>query len=200
MTAADSKPPHDSAGPQRARRSDAQRNYELLLAAAREVFHERGVDAPLDDIARRAGIGNATMYRHFPARRDLLVAVYADEVTALCDLGESLLDSRSPVDALFAWLGAFVTHVATKRDLALSIPDDGGQRSVLFQRWHQSMHTVAARLLKRAQSSGAAPGASPRDLLTLASGIATTSAGDEQALRCLDLLRRGVAPQVRAAV
>jgi len=181
--------------PRRARRSDAQRNYELLLAAARAVFAERGADAPLDDIARRAGIGNATMYRHFPTRRDLLVAVYADEVTTLCDLGESLLDTHAPADALFAWLGAFVTHVATKRDLALSIPDDGGQRSALFQAWHESMHTVAARLLTRAQSAGAATDATPPDLLALASGIAATSASDEQAQRCLDLLRRGIAPE-----
>src|SRR5262245_59292327 len=67
----------------RPRRADAQRNHDLLLAAAREIFSERGADAPLNEVARRAGIGNATMYRHFPDRRELIIAVYADEVAAL---------------------------------------------------------------------------------------------------------------------
>src|SRR5437899_6575849 len=93
---ADSAP---QAEPRRPRRADARRNYELLLAAAKEVFDEQGVDAPLDDVARRAGVGNATMYRHFPTRRELIIAVYVDEVTALCAQGEALLTEGSPVDA-----------------------------------------------------------------------------------------------------
>ena len=79
----------------RPRRADARRNYERVLAAAKEVFGELGVTAPLDEIARRAGVGNATMYRHFPTRRELVIAVYADEVSTLCELGQSL--SRRPV-------------------------------------------------------------------------------------------------------
>jgi hypothetical protein len=69
--------PAPAAQPQRPRRADARRNYESLLAAATEVFGEHGVHAPLDEIARRARVGNATMYRHFPTRQELILAVYA---------------------------------------------------------------------------------------------------------------------------
>src|ERR1700733_10026981 len=73
-----------------AMRADARRNYEALLSAASEMFSSRGPDAPLDEIARLAGVGNATLYRHFPTRRDLLVAVCIDDVDALCALGNRL--------------------------------------------------------------------------------------------------------------
>src|SRR6201999_3204489 len=81
-------------------RADARRNYEALLDAADEIFSRRGPDAPLDEIARRAGVGNATLYRHFPSRRDLLVAVCIGDVEALCALGSRLQSHRSPGDAL----------------------------------------------------------------------------------------------------
>ncbi|MGH3295986.1 MAG: TetR/AcrR family transcriptional regulator, partial [Trebonia sp.] len=94
------------------------------------MFGELGVTAPLDEIARRAGVGNATMYRHFPTRRELVIAVYAGEVSTLCQLGSALLADSSPAEALFRWLREFITHVATKRELPLAIPDDtAGQRT-----------------------------------------------------------------------
>src|SRR3954454_60403 len=136
-------------------RADARRNHDLLLAAAKEVFAERGADAPLDDVARRAGVGNATMYRHFPTRRELIIAVYSEEVAALCARSQSLLAADLPSHALFGWLQDFIAHVAAKRELALSITDDRtGQRSALFDRWHHSMHTAASALLTRAQNAG----------------------------------------------
>lgn len=196
MPSAGAGPAPDQGQPRRPRRADAQRNYELLLTTAREVFSERGVDAPLDDIAHRAGTGNATMYRHFPTRRDLIIAVYADEVAALCAHSEALLEDESPGDALFSWLRAFIAHVATKRVLALAIPNDqGGQRSALFDRWHNAMHSTASKLLKQAQCAGAV-GADldVSDLLTLANGIALASVDTDQAKRCLGLLRHGIAP------
>lgn len=184
------------AGPERSLRADARRNRELLLAAAREVFGEHGADAPLDEVARRAGIGNATMYRHFPTRRELLIAVYADEVTALCAQGDALLEDESPGDALFAWLRTFVAHVAGKRELALAIPgDQDGERSALFDAWHAAMRATAAGLLARAQSAGeASAGLDPVDLLTLANGIAVTSTDASQAERCLAVIRDGARP------
>jgi AcrR family transcriptional regulator len=184
----------DQRPPRRPRRADAQRNYDRLLTIAREVFGERGIDAPLDDIARRAGIGNATMYRHFPTRRELIIAVYADEVAALCAQGEALLEDESPGDAFFSWLRAFIAHVAAKRALALAIPDDqGGQRSALFDGWHTAMRTTASALLTRAQGSGAVDAdLEVTDLLTLASGIAAASADADQAERCLGLVRHGI--------
>lgn len=181
----------------RPRRADAQRNRDLLLAAARDVFGEHGPNAPLDEVARRAGIGNATMYRHFPDRRELLIAVYADEVAALCAQGDALLEDQSPEDALFAWLRAFIAHVAAKRDLALAIPSDqGGQRTALFDRWHTAMRSTTSRLLIRAQSDGAVSAdLNAADLLAAASGIAVTTGGTDQAERCLALLRYGTAPR-----
>jgi AcrR family transcriptional regulator len=180
-----------------ARRADAQRNYERLLAAATEVFAERGADAPLDEIARRAGIGNATMYRHFPTRSDLLIAVYADEVAALCGRGEALLAGGDPGAALFAWLGAFVAHVATKRQLAQTISGSPAEpRSELFRRWHEAMHETAAALVERARRAGAvADGTSAADLLAMANGIALAAGDAGQAERLLGLLRGGT--QVR---
>jgi AcrR family transcriptional regulator len=181
-----------STKPPRHRRADARRNAELLLVAAKEVFDQHGVDAPLDDIARRAGVGNATMYRHFPTRRELIVAVYAEEVTALCDRGQALLQDPAPGQALFGWLQAFIAHVASKRALALAIPNDpGGQRSALFAGWH----ATAAALLTRAQRAGAVRAdLEVADLLALATAIALTVADTRRTDRLLDLLRRGTDP------
>jgi AcrR family transcriptional regulator len=178
--------------PQR-RRADAQRNYDLLVAAARDVFHNRGVDAPLDDIARQAGVGNATMYRHFPTRRELIIAVYSEEVAELSARSRSLLAEAPPSDALFGWLQDFIAHVAAKRALALSITDDRtGQRSALFDRWHHSMHTAASALLTRAQDAGAVRSdLDVSELLALANGIALTTTDAAQAKRLVLLVRQG---------
>jgi AcrR family transcriptional regulator len=174
-------------------RADARRNHDLLLAAAKEVFAERGADAPLDDVARRAGVGNATMYRHFPTREELVIAVYSDEVTALCEQGEALLREEAPGDALFGWLGAFIAHVATKRGLALALTDDrAGRRSALFDRWHEAMHATASALLARAQRAGAVRAElDVADLLALANGIALTGADEERIHRLVWLIRTG---------
>lgn len=182
-----------SSGPPR--RADARRNRERLLATAREIFAERGTGAPLDEIARRAGIGNATMYRHFPTRHELIIAVYADEVAELCARGDALLAAGPPGDALMEWLRAFVAHVSEKRDLAQAIPDDQeGARSTLFGRWHEAMHATTSGLLARAQESGAVrAGLDATDLLILASGIALSGAGPERTGRCLGLLWGGLA-------
>ncbi|MDL4777632.1 TetR/AcrR family transcriptional regulator [Actinomadura xylanilytica] len=176
----------------RPRRADAQRNHDLLVAAARRLFAERGPEAPLDDVARDAGVGNATLYRHFPTRRELLIAVYADEVSGLTAEGEALLAGAASADALFAWLRTFITHVATKRDLAQAITDER-RRTVLFDEWHTAMHATAGALLARAQDSGAVrPGVRTADLMALANGIALATTGPPQTDRLLDLLRQGV--------
>lgn len=179
------------------RRADAQRNRQRLLAAAAQVFAEQGITAPLDDIARRAGVGNATMYRHFANRRELALAVYADEVTSLCDRGTALLDDPSPGQALFSWLLAFVEHVATKRDLAMAEPGDlTGRGSERFAHWHDVMRRTAAALVERARQAGAVrDDLDAGDLLLVASGIAHAGATPERARRLLDLIRRGVEPR-----
>ncbi|WP_086844031.1 TetR/AcrR family transcriptional regulator [Amycolatopsis kentuckyensis] len=176
--------------PARARRSDARDNHALLLAAARAVFAEDGPDAPLDRIARRAGIGNATMYRHFPSRRELVIAVYADEVASLTS--HARLDAADPGAALFAWLALFVEHVRDKRDLALSLTTPAGDHETLFARWHETMNETAAALVARAKSANAVtPDTDPLDLLLLATGIALTDV-PAHTPRLLALVRRAV--------
>ncbi|HJP73252.1 MAG TPA: TetR family transcriptional regulator [Pseudonocardiaceae bacterium] len=179
---------------ERPRRADAQRNRDLLLAAAKDVFTERGVDAPLDDIARRAGVGNATMYRHFPTRSDLIVAVYADEVAELCARGERLATSHGPREALFAWLADFIAHVTSKKELALAIVDDRTEaRSTLFGQWHAAMHSTASALLTRAQQAAEVRAdLDVTELLSLANGIALSGAPPSRLDRLLTLIREGV--------
>ena len=175
-------------------RSDAQRNRERLLAAARELVAEAGNEVALDEVARRAGVGNATLYRHFPTRAELLAALYADELAALCGYGTRLLDASSPVEALFAWLDAFVVHVATKRPLALAATDGpGGRRTPLFDKWHAMITDTAAALVRRARPA-LRPDITPADVLALASGAALTTDA-ERGRRLVALLRTGlVAP------
>jgi AcrR family transcriptional regulator len=170
-----------------ARRADARRNYDILQLAAREVFDEQGSDAPLEDVARRAGVGNATLYRHFAARHELIVAAYADEAHALCARAATLAADRPPADALFAWLHEFVDHLGPKRDLTLTLLAD--RRSTLFDRWHQAMLGTTSALLTRAQRAATIrPDLKPAELLLLTAAIALTSTDAD---RLLDVLRTG---------
>jgi AcrR family transcriptional regulator len=175
-------------------RADAARNLELLLAAASDLFTAHGPDVPLDDVARRAGVGNATLYRHFPTRGDLIVAVYADEVEALCRHGVDLATADAGT-GLFEWLDAFVVHIAEKRPLALAVTENADQRRTrLFAEWHRSITEVAARLLDRAAATGTVRGdLTVTDLLALTSAAAIASTGPEHARQLLALLRSGLA-------
>jgi AcrR family transcriptional regulator len=173
-------------------RADARRNRDQLIEAAQAVFAELGTQAPLDEIARRAGIGNATLYRHFPTRDDLLIAVYADEVSALSASGAKLLAAadREPLDALFEWLEAFVLHVASKGDLARSL-EPGASRSEQHEEWHEAIFGVATRLVDRAREAGVIRAdVDPVDLLVLISGMA--SAEPARVKRLLQMVRRSV--------
>jgi AcrR family transcriptional regulator len=178
-----------------ARRADAVRNARLLLAAARDLFEEHGPDVAMDEVARRAGVGNATLYRNFPTRGDLLAAVYADEVAALCQQGAALLAGPCAGEALFGWLGSFVVHVATKRALALAATvGSDGRRSELFGGWHESMMSTAGPLLARARQDGAVrPGLTVTDLLALASAAALAGATADHARQLLEMMRHGIA-------
>ncbi|WP_082310299.1 TetR/AcrR family transcriptional regulator [Nonomuraea sp. SBT364] len=179
----------------RPRRTDSARNAAALLAAAKDLFGEHGTEVALDDVARRAGVGNATLYRHFPTRCDLIVAVYADEVTALCARGTALLESASADQALYSWLDDFVTHVATKRSLAFAATEnDAARRTELFERWHTSMRSTARELLARAQDAGAADGnLTVDDVLALANAAAIAGGGAKGARRLLRIARDGFA-------
>ncbi|TQS39492.1 TetR/AcrR family transcriptional regulator [Cryptosporangium phraense] len=166
-------------------RADAARNASAIVEAAGELFAERGPDVPIDEVARRAGVGNATLYRHFPTRSDLLVAVYGGQVAELC---------RQADDDLFEWLDAFVVHVSTARGLARAITDNpDGRRSALFEEWHALITETAGRLLVGAQEAGevrADIGA--RDLLVLLSAVTVASTDTTHARLLLRILREGL--------
>lgn len=183
--------------PARGRRVDARRNHDRLVVAAREVFDEHGVDAPLDEIARRAGVGNATLYRHFPTRQDLVVEVYADEVDALCSHDTALLNAVDPAGALFEWLAVLAAHVAARRYLPLAVAEDTtGDRYRLFDQWHTAMQAAAAALVERARTSGAIrTGVTAGDLLVMAHGIGLATADQATTARLMDLVRHGAEPK-----
>jgi AcrR family transcriptional regulator len=179
----------------RPRRADAARNVQSLLAAAKKLFDEHGPDVALDEVARRAGVGNATLYRHFATRQDLIVAVYADEVTLLCEQGADLLESESAAEALFTWLDSFVVHVAAKRALALAGTAESAQRrTTLFGHWHTSMRSTAQKLLTRAQRAGAVDtDLTVDDMLALANAAALAGSSADHARQLLHVLWHGFA-------
>ncbi|MGW1740076.1 TetR/AcrR family transcriptional regulator [Nocardia sp. NPDC001965] len=183
--------PNSKRGP----RADASRNTARLLAAARELIIEAGPEVALDEIARRAGVGNATLYRHFPTRADLLVAVYGDEIADLCRYGAQPAGTEPPLDTLFTWLDRFVVHVATKRPLALAATEGpGDRRTPLFEEWHTSITAAADVLVERARTA-LRPDVTTTDVLTLATGVALAAGADgEHARRLVKLLRSGLAP------
>jgi AcrR family transcriptional regulator len=148
MTSADSIPGVLVKRPQRA---DARRNYEKLIAAARNAFATDGVSASLEEIARAAGVGIGTLYRHFPTRQDLLESVYADDVEAVCRSGEEVA-SLPPWDGLATWLLRFVDYLGTKRALAEAV----NFQSEFFQSGRASVMAVGEKLLLRAQEAGMA--------------------------------------------
>lgn len=107
----------DSVTTDRPQRADAVRNRDLLLTAAADAFAARGADVPLEDIARSAGVGIGTLYRHFPTRDALVEAVYRHEVDVLCERADELLETTTPDLALAEWMRLFVRHVATKKGM-----------------------------------------------------------------------------------
>ncbi|MEU4529760.1 helix-turn-helix domain-containing protein [Micromonospora ureilytica] len=134
---------------QRPKRADARRNYDALIAAAREAFAEHGAAASLEDVARRAGVGIGTLYRNFPTRRHLFEAVYVEEVRALCHSAEGLAE-LPPWDAFVAWLHRFVAYVATKRALAEQLLHD----SEIFASCRTEIFSAGEPLMRRAQGAG----------------------------------------------
>jgi AcrR family transcriptional regulator len=148
-------------------RADARRNFESILAAASESFAENGADASLEDIARRAGVGIGTLYRHFPARSDLINAVYVEEVEALGRTADNLSD-LAPWDALTGWLHRFATYADRKRALVEGLNRD----SPLFQNARGTLYEVGGPILARAQAAGdARSDIQIEDVMYLVSGV-----------------------------
>ncbi|MGH3320292.1 MAG: TetR/AcrR family transcriptional regulator [Streptosporangiaceae bacterium] len=158
-------------GTERHMRSDARRNYVALITTARAALAEHGVEASLEDIARRAGVGIGTLYRHFPSRLDLLEAVYRNDVETLARGAETLSESETEWDALEQWLALFIEYAATKRVLFHELFDAIGKDSELFTHSRQVVDVSVSKLLTRAQEAGVARrDVQPSDLLRLVGG------------------------------
>ena len=187
------------AGGPRPMRADAQRNYARLLDAARAAFLERGADdVSLEEIARRAGVGIGTLYRHFPTRQALLEAVYRDQVDTLSARAEELLRTESPEEALAEWMRALLEFSSTKRSMTSALLATLGTDSELLSACVTVIRTAAESLLARAQQAGVVrPDADAGDLMRLvhAVNIATEKAPDPgQADRMLALILDGLRP------
>ena len=150
-----------------ARRSDARRNRGSLLEAAAAAFVESGVDVPVRDIAARAGVGVATIYRHFPTRADLIVAVYRYQVEACADAGDELLEAGpSPFVALASWIAMFVDFLVTKHGLAGALQSDDAAFGALHEWFVGRLVPVCSRLRDAAVEAGEIGGApDPYELL-----------------------------------
>jgi AcrR family transcriptional regulator len=142
-------------GAQRPKRADARRNEEALLEAAAAVFAASGVEAPIRDIAAKAGVGTATIYRHFPTRADLIVVVYRHQVEFLADSGPALLESSAtPYAALGRWIDHFVDFVVTKQGLAAVLQSDDPCYDPLHSYFLERLVPVCTRLLDAAADAG----------------------------------------------
>jgi AcrR family transcriptional regulator len=153
-TADDASPTADlTAFAARPKRADARRNYDKLVATAREVFAEQGTDATLEEISRRAGVGIGTLYRHFPRREDLLEATYLGGVEEICAAAAKYED-LPPWEALTGWLGEFVSFAATKRALAEEMFAYLDRDAPVFKSCGGAIYGAGEPLLQRAQAAG----------------------------------------------
>lgn len=180
------------------RRADARRNYDRLVAVASEVIADHGAEASLEEIARRAGVGSATLHRHFRTRQALLEAVFRDRVETLCARARDLLTDPAPGTALVTWLRAVVAHAAVNRGLGAALMM-GAHSADLGSTAHAMIRTEGEKLLARAQAAGAVrPGVAIGDLLALVNAISLAaeqeSGHPEQADRLLTLVVDGVFP------
>ncbi|MDO8185628.1 TetR/AcrR family transcriptional regulator [Conexibacter sp. JD483] len=142
-------------GVTRPKRADAQRNQKALLDAAAAVFVEAGVEAPVRDVAARAGVGTATIYRHFPTRADLIVAVYRHQVDALAEAGPALLAAGgSPYTALSSWIDQFVGFLVTKHGLAHVLQSSDACFDPLHDYFIERLVPVCGELLEAAAEAG----------------------------------------------
>jgi AcrR family transcriptional regulator len=137
----------------RPKRADARRNYEKVLTAAREAFAEGGESTALEEIARRAGVGIGTLYRHFPNRQALLEALYVNEVEEVCRSAAEL-DGGDPWEAFSAWVERVMGYLATKQALVGELLNFLDRDAALFQVCRTSLYDAGGPLLARAQEAG----------------------------------------------
>jgi AcrR family transcriptional regulator len=180
-------------------RADARRNYDRLVAQARATFLEQGITAPLEDVARRTGVGIGTLYRHFPSRTALIEAVFQEETSALLALADQLTDADDPFEALATWLRAISTHSSAFHGIAAALvgPDREPGADATVTSSKILVREAGEAILERAQRAGVVRGdARILDLMRLANaiGLAARDSPEDPELadRLLLLAMRGL--------
>lgn len=180
-------------------RVDARRNRDALLEAAKAAFAEVGPEVSLDEIARRAGVGIGTLYRHFPTRDAIVEAVYRREVQQLADAAPRLIESLPPAEALRSWMRLFIDYIAAKRVIAPALKSLVGGGSTLYADSGARINEAMALLVDRARASrDIRPNADPADLLRALIGFAYVNSAPDweaSARRLIDLLIDGLRSQ-----
>ena len=183
-------------------RADGLRNRDRLLEAAKASFADAGADVSLDEIARRAGVGIGTLYRHFPSRDAMVEAVYRREVEHLADAANHLTGTLPPGEALHAWMRLFVDYIATKRVIAPALKAMVGGASELYASSGARITEAMARMVEHARTAGdIRADADPADLLRALAGFTHFNTGadwEASALRLIDILMDGLRAQRQA--
>ena len=181
--------------PARKPRADAERNRERILEVAKKVFTRDGATASLDEIARESGIGNATLYRHFPTRDDLIGEVYRSEVEKLVSAEQRFAASMPPLEALRAWMLLFIDHVAAKSLIIPAMNTVAGGATRLLEGSRSLIHTAFVSSVRHAIASGDLRSDSdPDDFVRALIGIFHTTAlpgWEPSARRLVDILIAG---------
>lgn len=181
--------------PERKPRTDAQRNRERILEAAKEAFTRFGAEASLDEIARQAGVGAGTLYRHFPTRDALIEAVYRSEVEKMAAAERRFAATMPPVEALRAWMLLFVDHIAAKHIIAPALNSVAGGPEKLYEGSRGLIHGAIDALVKRAIKSGEMrKDLDPFDLLRALIGVSFVAPGpgwQQSARRLVEILIAG---------
>ncbi|WP_196073074.1 TetR/AcrR family transcriptional regulator [Nakamurella alba] len=180
-------------------RADARRNRDKVLAAAATAFTANGVDVSLEDIARQAGVGIGTLYRHFPTREALVLGVYRQQIDELDATSLRLLDELPPGEALREWMHAFVNYAAVKRGMVGLLKSMMETDSELFVDAKATLHAAANRLLNAARESGEIRpdfgGFGPPELLRAMGGVCMATdqpAAGPVAVALIDLIYDGL--------
>jgi AcrR family transcriptional regulator len=184
--------------PRRKPRSDARQNRDRILEVAKQAFARSGASASLDDIAKQAGVGPGTLYRHFPTRDSLLEAVYHTEVEKLAAAERRFTQTMPPIEALRAWMLLFVDYIAAKHIIAPALNTLVGGPSKLYEASRDRLSGAIEALVKRAIKSGdIRRDLDPFDLLRALIGVSNVATGpdwQESARRLVDILIKGSRP------
>jgi AcrR family transcriptional regulator len=181
---------------QRPHRADARRNFDALLEAARDVFAEQGTSGSLEEVARRAGVGIGTLYRHFPQREALVEAVYREQVADLRAGAEALLRKHSPARALRAWMDLFADWADAKRGMVRTLAAMRSDATLDVGMSRREIESIIATILAAGAKAGdLRADADPADLRSLLSGILATATDRAQAGRLFDLALDALRPE-----